>query len=147
MMSGKDGIGQIIKACMTVVTLVALPGRFRVITAALDDLFGLARGAFDAVWPAQFTDGLITLDVIDEILDVDLHRWTPVRVRDMRYHQFTRSSIPRPWNPIRASGVCDGLAHPLWPMGATASSPGQRANPQATLDATATAPLHPGGQD
>jgi hypothetical protein len=52
-MSGKDGIGQIIKACMTVVTLVALPGRFRVIKAALDDLFGLARGAFDAVWPAQ----------------------------------------------------------------------------------------------
>src|SRR2546428_2938814 len=37
------------------------------------------------------------------MLDVDLHRWTPVRVWEMRYHQFTRSSIPRPWNPIRAT--------------------------------------------
>ena len=67
MMSGKDGSGQILKACMTVVTLVALTGRFRVITAALDDLCGRARGACDAVWPAQCTDGLITLDIIDEV--------------------------------------------------------------------------------
>src|SRR4029077_4036321 len=73
MMSGKDGVGQIIKACVTVVTLIALTGRLRVIKAALDDLVGLTRWAGDTIWPAQLTDGLITLDIIDEILDIDLH--------------------------------------------------------------------------
>jgi Recombinase zinc beta ribbon domain/Recombinase len=73
MMSGKDGVGQIIKAFVTVVTLIALTGRLRVIKAALDDLVGLTRWAGDTIWPAQLTDGLITLDIIDEILDIDLH--------------------------------------------------------------------------
>src|SRR5262249_6937523 len=73
MMSGKDGVGQIIKAFVTVVTLIALTGRLRVIKAALDDLVGLTRGAGDTIWPAQLTDGLITLAIIDEILDIDLH--------------------------------------------------------------------------
>src|SRR5215471_2576371 len=73
MMSGKDGVGQIIKAFVTVVTLIALTGRLRVIKAALDDLVGLTRWAGDTIWPAQLTDGLITLDIIDEMLDIDLH--------------------------------------------------------------------------
>src|SRR5262244_3049135 len=73
MMSGKDGVGHIIKAFVTVVTLIALTGRLRVIKAALDDLGGLTRWAGDTIWPAQLTDGLITLDIIDEIRDIDLH--------------------------------------------------------------------------
>ena len=72
-MSGKDGVGQIIKAFVTVVTLIALTGRLRVIKAALDDLVGFTRWAGDTIWPAQLTDGLITLDIIDEIRDIDLH--------------------------------------------------------------------------
>ena len=48
-MSRNDGVGQIIKACITVVTLVALTGGFRVITAALDDVCGVTRGAGDTV--------------------------------------------------------------------------------------------------
>ena len=87
-MSRKDGIGQIIKAFVTVVTHVALTGGFRVITAALDDLFGLTRGAGDTVWPASFAYGLITLNLIDQILDVDLQRWTPVRGWKMGSHQY-----------------------------------------------------------
>ena len=93
-MSRKNGVGQIIKAFVTVVTFVALTGRFRVIKAALDNLFGFTRGACDAVWPTQFADGLITLYIIDEILDVDLHRWTPVRGWDMKWPQCTPSSNP-----------------------------------------------------
>src|SRR2546428_12125259 len=73
MMSGKDGVSQIIKAFVSVVTLIALTGRLRVIKAALDDLVGLTRWAGDTIWPAQLTDGLITLDIIDEMLDIDLH--------------------------------------------------------------------------
>ena len=82
-MAGKDGVSQIIKTFVTVVALIALTVEFRVIKAALDDLFGFTRGAVHAVCPAQFTDGLITLRIIDEILDVDLHAWTPVRDRGM----------------------------------------------------------------
>ena len=100
MMARKNGVGQIIKACVTVGTLIALPCRFRVIKAALNDLCGLTRGAHDAVWPAQLADSLIALYIIDQILDIDLHGWTPVRDRGMRCRQYTRSSIPRPWNPI-----------------------------------------------
>src|SRR5712692_4615745 len=92
MMARKDGVGQIIKASVTVVTLVALTGGFRVIKAALDDVFGLTRGAGDTVWPASFAYCLITLNLIDQLLDVDLHRWTPVRGWKMGSHQYTTSS-------------------------------------------------------
>ena len=60
-------------------TFIALTGGFRVIKAALDDMCGGTRWTRDAVWPAQIADGLITLHLIDQIFDVDLHRWTPVR--------------------------------------------------------------------
>src|ERR671932_571870 len=92
MMSSKDGVGQIIKALVTVVTLVALTGGFRVIKAALDDVLGLTRGTGDTVWPAYVAYRLITLHLIDEILDVDLHRWTPVRGGKMACHQYMTSS-------------------------------------------------------
>ena len=65
MMARKNGVGQIIKAFVAVVTLVALTCRFRIIKAALDDLFGLTRGAHNAVWLAHLADGLITLHLID----------------------------------------------------------------------------------
>ena len=63
-MSCKNGVSQIIKACVTVGTRIALTCRFRVIKAALDDLCGLTRWARDAIWPAQLADDLITLDFI-----------------------------------------------------------------------------------
>src|SRR5919198_3116759 len=102
MMSRKDGVGQIIKAGIAVVALIALACRFRVIIAALDDLGGLTRWTRNAVWPAQLADGLIALHIINEIRDIDLHHWTPVRGWDMGGYQYTTSSHPRPWNPIRA---------------------------------------------
>jgi hypothetical protein len=70
-MAGKDGVGQIIKALVTVVTRIALMGRLCVIKATLDDLLRCTRGARDAVWPAQLADGLIALYIIDQILDID----------------------------------------------------------------------------
>src|SRR5262245_47474865 len=91
-MSGKDRVGQIIKPCVTAVTLIALTGGFRIITATLDDRLRLIRGARNAVGPAQRADHLITLPIIDEMLHVDLHGWTPVRDRSMRCRQYTSSS-------------------------------------------------------
>jgi len=91
-MARKDGVGQSIKACGTVGTLVALVGGFRVITAALDDGFRLTRGAGDTVWPASFASRLLTLHLIDQMLDVDLQRCTPVRGGQMGSPQYTTSS-------------------------------------------------------
>jgi hypothetical protein len=91
MMSSKDRVSQIIKAFVTVVTLITLTGRFRVIKAALDDMLRLTRGTCDAIGPAQLTNSLITLHVIDELRDVDLHGWTPVRDGGMRWRQYTPS--------------------------------------------------------
>ena len=51
-MSSKHSVSHIIKAFVTVVTLVALMSGCRVIKAALDDVFALTRGAGDTVWPA-----------------------------------------------------------------------------------------------
>jgi hypothetical protein len=73
---------------VTVGTLIALPSQLRVINATLEDLFGLTRWAVDAVWPAQIAYRLLTLYIIDPILDLDLHRWTPVRGWDMGGHQW-----------------------------------------------------------
>src|SRR5215471_12070825 len=92
MMSRKNRVRQIIKAPITVMTFIALTGGFRVIKAALDDVCGRTRWTRDAVWPAQIADGLITLHLIDQIFDVDLQRWTPVRGWDMGGHQYTTSS-------------------------------------------------------
>jgi hypothetical protein len=51
MMSGKDGVSQIIKAFVTVVTLIALTIWFRVIKATFDYVLRLTNGALDTVWP------------------------------------------------------------------------------------------------
>ena len=45
------------------------------------------------------------------------------------------------------SGVYDGLADPLWALGAAATPPGQRPGAQAALDAPAAVALRAGGQD
>jgi hypothetical protein len=92
MMSGNNGVGQIIKALVTVVTRIALTSGFCLIKATLNDVLRRTRGARDAIRPAQLANGLITLDIIDKILDVDLHGWTPVRDRSMRGQQYTPSS-------------------------------------------------------
>jgi hypothetical protein len=39
----------------------------------------LASGALDTIGLSQLTNGLITLHIIDKMLDVDLHSRTPVR--------------------------------------------------------------------
>lgn len=91
-MSGKDRVSQIIKAFVTVVTLIALTGGFGTIKAALDYMVRLTRGTLETIGPAQLTNGLSTLHIINEILDVDLHGWTPVRGCGMGWRQYTLSS-------------------------------------------------------
>src|SRR5215831_6690457 len=96
MMSGKNGVSQIIKTFVTVGTLIALTCGFRVIKAALDDLYGLTRWALDAVWPSQLAYGLITLTIIYQIFSIDLQGRTPFMGWEMGCDAFTTSSNPRP---------------------------------------------------
>lgn len=90
-MPGKNCVGQIIKAFVALGTFIALTGGFRIVKAALDDLCGITSGAVNTVWPAQVADGLITLNSIDQVLDIDLRRWTPAR-GEMGWHQYTSFS-------------------------------------------------------
>src|SRR5215471_8093443 len=92
MMARKNGVGQIIEAGLAVVALIALTSRFRVIKAALHDLGGLTRWTRHAVWPAQLADDLIALHIINEIHDIDLQHWTPVKGWELRWHQYRTSS-------------------------------------------------------
>ena len=89
MMSSKDCVSQIIKALVAVVALIALTGRFGIIKATLDNMLRLTRRALDAIRPSQLTNGLITLHIIDKILDVDLHAGTPVRDGGIGWRQYT----------------------------------------------------------
>src|SRR5262249_14940217 len=91
MMARKDGVGQIIKTFVTVVTCIALTSWFRVIKATLHNLLRLTRGTPNAIGPAHLTNRLITLHLVDEILDVDLHGRTPVRDRGIGCRQYTPS--------------------------------------------------------
>ena len=86
-------------------------GHTRVIKATFDDLFGLTRWARDAVWPAQLADGLIALHIIEQILDIDLHGWAPVRDHGMGCRQCTLSSSPRP--DTHMSAACQRMHHGL----------------------------------
>jgi Cell Wall Hydrolase len=137
MMARKDGVSQIIEACVTVGTLVALTGGFRVIKAALDDVFGLTRWAFDAIWPAQFADGLITLHIIDEILDIDLHGWTPVRDRRMECHQCTPSSNST--TPESNKSDSDKVCDVVWQKGQFSWTEDGKSDRMTDLDAISKA--------
>src|SRR5919199_4139158 len=58
--------------------------------------------------------------------------------------------LPARWRDTThrwVSGVSDGLADPLWAVGAAASSSSQRAKPEAPLDAAAAAALCTSGED
>src|SRR5262245_52980558 len=108
MMSGKNRVSQIIKALVTVVTLIALTSGFRIIKAALDEVLRRTRGTGDAIWPTQLPHSLITLDVIDQVCDIDLHRWTPVRGRRMGWHQYIPTSHS---TTLESNMSVDGTEH------------------------------------
>jgi hypothetical protein len=97
MVTDKHGVGSIIKACIAVLTRIALTGGFRIITTALDGLYGCTSGARDALWPASCADGLLALHILDEMLDVDVHYWTPVKGRHNIHGSVTpyeRTALP-----------------------------------------------------
>ena len=98
-MSGNNGIGQLIKPCVTVHTRRALTGGFCVINPALGDLGGLTIWARGAIWPAPLANRLIAPGIIDQICDIALQARTPAMGWERGGDELTPSSSPRPWNP------------------------------------------------
>src|SRR5690348_6071996 len=70
-MAGEDPPGQVIEEFLTGLPPVALPlGLGRIVTL-LRDLRGVTMATGDTLGPAQIADRLETLEVVDEVLDVD----------------------------------------------------------------------------
>lgn len=68
--AGEDGISEVIEALTAALALVALAMGFGIIPAVLDDRVAGASGAGHPIGPSHLPDRLITLDVVEEILDV-----------------------------------------------------------------------------
>jgi len=73
MMSGKNGVRQIIEAFAAIFTFITLFGWFFFIEAPLDYAFGITKRALASFWPAQFPNSVVTLCVINKRLYVYLH--------------------------------------------------------------------------
>jgi len=79
------------------------PSSFEVSKPSLAGISKACTGEFQHSWQTGSALSLLTsccLSQRTQILDIDLHRWTPVRGWDMGWPQCTPSSNPRPWNPI-----------------------------------------------
>ncbi len=64
MVSGEDGVGQIIEAFSAIFTLIALSGRLLFIETSFDDSFGITKRTLSSFWPAQLAHSLVTLYII-----------------------------------------------------------------------------------
>ena len=72
-MASENRAGQIVEEFMTGLALVALSLRLGCIVPQFRDLRRVAMGTGYTLGPAQLADRLETLQVVDEVLDVD-HR-------------------------------------------------------------------------
>jgi hypothetical protein len=70
MMTGENGIGEVIEALSTRMTFVSLPVQLRFVATILDDPVRGAMWTSDAVWPTHCSDGFEALGFVDEISDV-----------------------------------------------------------------------------
>jgi hypothetical protein len=70
MMTGENGIGEVIEALSTAMTLISLSVRLGFVPTVFDDPVRRAMWARNAVGPAHRSDGLEALRFVDEIPDV-----------------------------------------------------------------------------
>jgi hypothetical protein len=91
-MPGEDSPGQVIEARPTGPTLIALTVGLRLILAILDDLLGVAMRTGDPIRPAEVSDGLEALGVVDALREVD--HGAHLRLRAMKSRR-ERSQRPR----------------------------------------------------
>ena len=65
MMTGKDGVRQIVEASLTGLAPVTLTLRLRIVAPLFGHLSTVTRGTTDPVWPTQGSDGLKAFGVVD----------------------------------------------------------------------------------
>ena len=70
MVTGENGVGEVIKALSTAMTLIPLSVWLGFVPAILDDLVRRAMRTGNTIGPAHGSDGLETLGFVDEISDV-----------------------------------------------------------------------------
>jgi hypothetical protein len=96
MVSGKDGVGQIIEASLAIFALMALPIRLFLMVTPPDNIFRITKWALYPIGPAQLTHCGVTLGVIYQVLYIYLHLldsfWEVAKANS----PFTMSC---PWNP------------------------------------------------
>jgi hypothetical protein len=68
MMSGKNGVRQIIEAFATIFTFIALFGRFFFIESSFDYSFEITKRTLASFRPVQFPNSFITLSIINQRL-------------------------------------------------------------------------------
>ena len=71
MMTSEEGVGQIVKASLTELALVALPLGLSLIAPLFGDLRTLAMGARDAIGSAHIADRGDTFGVVHQRLQVE----------------------------------------------------------------------------
>src|SRR5205085_5476041 len=77
--AGEDRAGEVVEASPAGAALVALAVRLGVVPPVLDHRSGAAMRTGDLVGPAHRPDRLVTLGVVDQVLDV--HHWSMPRFR------------------------------------------------------------------
>ncbi|WP_459916516.1 hypothetical protein [Desulfocicer niacini] len=90
MMSKKDGARKVIEAFSTIFTFIMLFGGFFIIKTFSDNPMGLTKRARSSFWPAQLSNRIITLVIINQIFYVYLHLSSSAHVfskfREVLYH-------------------------------------------------------------
>jgi hypothetical protein len=78
MVSGKDGIGQIIKVESTAFALITLAIGLSVILAAFNHILALTLGATNPMTESGLADDAVALGIVEQRGQVDVHcRGTP----------------------------------------------------------------------
>ena len=66
MVTGENGAGQVIEACLAVLAAIALPVRLGLIPAMTGHGSTAAGRAPNAVWPAMLPNKVKTLSIVDQ---------------------------------------------------------------------------------
>ena len=104
MMTGKDRVGQIVKAWLTGLAQITLTCGLGIVAPLFCHLRAITRGTMDTVRPAQVTNGLKTFGVVDERLNV-YHgasiaygaSWNKYQKQSER--PWREGTLSTPWNP------------------------------------------------
>lgn len=99
-MTGKDGVGQVIKIAVTGMAMIALTMALVIITTPLGHRRRVTPDAMKAVRPTQLADSFIALGIINEVINLQHKRslldWNPFFKEPWRVFQDLPDSAIEP---------------------------------------------------